>query len=72
VIFDVFAELRAQNKILLVITHDLGSALDNYDRLLLINKELIADGDRSEVITAKNIQHAYGDSVILIQREHII
>jgi len=69
VIFDVFAELRSQSKILLVITHDLGSALDNYDRLLLLNKELIADGDRSEVITARNIQQAYGDSVILIQRE---
>jgi manganese/iron transport system ATP-binding protein len=69
VIFDVFAELRAQSKILLVITHDLGSALENYDRLLLLNKELIADGDRDEVITARNIKRAYGDSVILMQRE---
>jgi manganese/iron transport system ATP-binding protein len=69
VIFDVFAELRSQNKILLVITHDLGSALGNYDRLLLLNKELIADGDRDEVITTQNIKRAYGDSVILMQRE---
>ena len=69
VIFDVFAELRAQSKILLVITHDLGSALENYDRLLLLNRELIADGDRDEVITTQNIKRAYGDSVILMQRE---
>lgn len=69
VIFDVFAELKAQSKILLVITHDLGSNLDNYDRLLLLNKELIAEGNRDEVITSQNIQRAYGDSVILIQKE---
>lgn len=71
VIFDVFAELKSQSKTLLVITHDLGSALDNYDRLLLLNKELIAEGNRHEVITASNIKRAYGDSVILMQREDI-
>lgn len=69
VIFEVFAELKSQGKTLLVITHDLGSNLDNYDHLLLLNKELIAEGDRDLVITAPNIKRAYGDSVILIQRE---
>jgi manganese/iron transport system ATP-binding protein len=69
VIFDVFAELKSQSKILLVITHDLGSNLDNYDRLLLMNKELIAEGDRDTVITSQNIKRAYGDSVILMQKE---
>jgi manganese/iron transport system ATP-binding protein len=71
IIFDVFAELKVQGNILLAITHDLGSALDNYDRLLLLNKELIAEGDRHEVITASNIKRAYGDSVILMQREDL-
>jgi len=69
IIFDVFAELKSQNKILLVITHDLGSNLDNYDRLLLLNKELIAEGNRDDVITTQNIKRAYGDSVILMQKE---
>jgi manganese/iron transport system ATP-binding protein len=69
VIFDVFAELKSKGKTLLVITHDLGSNLDNYDHLLLLNKELIAEGDRDTVITANNIKRAYGDSVILMQRE---
>jgi manganese/iron transport system ATP-binding protein len=69
IIFDVFAELKSQSKILLVITHDLGSNLDNYDRLLLLNKELIAEGDRNDVITSTNIKRAYGDSVILMQKE---
>ena len=65
----MFAELKSQSKILLVITHDLGSNLDNYDRLLLLNKELIAEGNRDDVITTQNIKRAYGDSVILMQKE---
>lgn len=69
VIFEVFDELKAEGKILLIIGHELGEASRKYDRFLLINKQLIADGDRSEVITADNIQRAYGDSVILVQRE---
>ena len=69
VLFEVFDELKAEGKILLVIGHELGEASRKYDRFLLINKQLIADGDRSEVITADNIQRAYGDCVLLVQRE---
>ncbi|HLO50721.1 MAG TPA: metal ABC transporter ATP-binding protein [Kamptonema sp.] len=69
VLFEIFNELKSEGKILLVIGHELGEASRKYDRFLLINKELIADGSRSEVITADNIQRAYGDNVILVQRE---
>jgi len=68
VIFEVFDELKHQGKILLVIGHELGEASRKYDRFLLINKQLIANGSRSEVITAENIQRAYGDNVILLQK----
>ncbi|HBL11100.1 MAG TPA: manganese ABC transporter ATP-binding protein [Cyanobacteria bacterium UBA11162] len=68
VLFEVFDELKHQGKILLVIGHELGEVSRNYDRFLLINKQLIAEGSRSEVITAKNLQRAYGDNVILLQR----
>ena len=33
---------------------------------LLINKKLIANGSRAEVITPENLQKAYGDNVILL------
>ena len=68
VLFKVFDELKHQGKILLVIGHELGEVSRNYDRFLLINKQLIAEGSRSEVITANNLQRAYGDNVILLQR----
>jgi manganese/iron transport system ATP-binding protein len=69
IMFDVFAELKLQGKILLVVTHDLGTALTKCDQLLLLNKQVIATGSLTEVMTADNIQRAYGDSVLLLNRE---
>lgn len=68
VIFEVFGELKQEGKILLAIGHELGEASRQYDRFLLINKHLIADGLRSDVMTPENLQRAYGDNVILLQR----
>ena len=60
VIFDIFQELRAAGKTLLVINHDLGDSLAIYDQLLLLNKRLIAQGTRHEVVTSDNLERAYG------------
>jgi manganese/iron transport system ATP-binding protein len=68
IMFEVFAELKSQGKILLVITHDLGGTLTQCDQLLLLNRQLIANGSLKEVITTDNIQRAYGDSVLLLRR----
>lgn len=69
IIFEIFDELKSKGKILLVIGHELGEVSRKYDRFLLLNKQLIAEGTKSEVITAENIQRAYGDHVILLHRE---
>ena len=59
-IFDIFQELRAAGKTLLVINHDLGDSLAIYDQLLLLNKRLIAQGTRHEVVTSDNLERANG------------
>ncbi|MGF1589670.1 MAG: metal ABC transporter ATP-binding protein [Pleurocapsa sp.] len=59
IIFEIFAELKAQQKTLLVISHDLSETLNNYDQLLLLNKKLIACGSQAEVLTNENINQAY-------------
>ncbi|MEH2301161.1 MAG: metal ABC transporter ATP-binding protein [Nostoc sp.] len=69
IMFDVFEELKSQGKILLVVTHDLGTILTKCDQLLLLNKQIIANGSMNEVMTADNIQRAYGDSVFILNRE---
>lgn len=62
IIFTVFAELKAQQKTLLVISHDLSETLNNYDQFLLLNQQLIAAGKQEEVLTAENICKAYSGS----------
>jgi manganese/iron transport system ATP-binding protein len=65
-LFDIFDELKSQSKILLIVGHELRETSREYDRFLLINKTLIADGTRQQVITTENIQKAYGDNVIFL------
>lgn len=67
-IFSVFDELKAEGKMLLVVGHELKETAREYDRFLLINKKLIANGCRTEVITPENLQQAYGDNVIFLQK----
>jgi manganese/iron transport system ATP-binding protein len=69
ILFEVFEELKAQGKILLVVSHELGQLARDYDRFLLINKKIIADGSRRQVITPQNLQKAYGEQVILLHDE---
>jgi manganese/iron transport system ATP-binding protein len=66
ILFDVFDELKEQNKTILVVSHDLGATLDRYDRLLLLDKELIASGSKEDVMTPENLQKAYGRTLQLI------
>lgn len=66
VLFNVFSDLKAQNKTLLAISHDLGETLNYYDQLLLLNHQLIAAGSRREVLTPTNIQKAYGYDLSLV------
>ena len=63
IIFEVFQELKQQQKTILVISHDLGATIANYDQLLLLNQKLIAVGNRQTVLTDYNIQQTYGKLV---------
>lgn len=68
-VFQIFDELKKEGKMLLVVGHELKETTRQYDRFLLINKTLIANGSRQEVITANNIQKAYGDNVIFLESQ---
>ncbi len=60
ILLEVFLELRDQGKILLVSNHHWGATLIKSDRLLLLNKSLIAEGTPQAVLTTENWQQAYG------------
>ncbi|MGK7906927.1 MAG: metal ABC transporter ATP-binding protein [Synechococcus sp.] len=65
IIFAIFRELKQKAKTLLVVHHDLGESLNNYDRLVLLNKQLVAIGSKSEVMTVDNLARAYGQPLQL-------
>jgi manganese/iron transport system ATP-binding protein len=62
-VLEIYTELKSQGKTLLVSCHEWGEALHHYDRLLLLNQELIASGSPDCVMTPENIQLAYGTSL---------
>ncbi|MBW4563678.1 MAG: metal ABC transporter ATP-binding protein [Mojavia pulchra JT2-VF2] len=64
VIFEVFHELTAAGKIVLVVNHDLGESITHFDELILLNRELIVTGSRRQVLTEENLQRAYGGKVM--------
>jgi len=61
ILTEVFRTLKQQGKTLLVCTHDWGESLKRYDRLLLLNRVLLADDEPEAVITLENVQQAYGE-----------
>lgn len=63
ILFEIFTELKSEGKTLLVCSHEWGKALSYYDQLLLLNRELIAQGSPQEVMTLGNIQRAYGEGL---------
>ncbi|RMF22374.1 MAG: metal ABC transporter ATP-binding protein [Cyanobacteria bacterium J083] len=69
IIFNIFRELAQANKIVLVVNHDLGESITNFDNLILLNKELIAAGTRQKVLKEENIARAYGGKVMFFNQQ---
>jgi manganese/iron transport system ATP-binding protein len=63
ILFQIFRELANEGKIVVVVNHDLGETITHFDQLILLNRELIASGDRTHVLTSNNMTRAYGGHV---------
>jgi manganese/iron transport system ATP-binding protein len=59
-IVDVLREMRAEGKLMLVSTHNLGSVPDFCDEVVLVNRKVLAAGPTAEVFTQKNLERAFG------------
>jgi manganese/iron transport system ATP-binding protein len=68
--WQIYDELRQAGKTLLISCHEWGNTLDRYDQLLLLNRHLVADGTPRQVLTATNIQKAYGAPVMQIDHSN--
>lgn len=66
-IFEVLDTLRSQNVTVLISTHDLEMATTRFDRLLLLNRRLYADGPADRVLTEERLAAAYGGKLTFWQ-----
>ena len=60
VVFEILHELADEGKIVLAVHHDLGPTIKNFDEVILLNREVIASGERTEVLQSEFMQRAYG------------
>ncbi len=68
-IFGILDELRERNVTLLISLHDLKMASERFDRVILLNKQLLAIGLAEEALRPENLIAAYGGNLQLIPTE---
>ena len=64
-IVTLLREMRAEGRLILVSTHNLGSVPEFCDRVVLINRTVLACGPTEEVFTPENLQRAFGGALRL-------
>ena len=62
----ILQELREQGKTLLVVHHDLPTARDYFDSLLLLNMRVVAFGPTKEVFNQDLLQTTYGGRLTIL------
>jgi ABC-type Mn2+/Zn2+ transport system ATPase subunit len=62
-IFEILASLRPDGVTVMVATHDLNMAAERFDRVLLLNRHVVAFEQGQAVLTAENLLAAYGGHV---------
>ncbi len=60
---DLLMELRQAGQIILISTHDLASITTFCDRVVLINRSILAYGDTADVFTPENLSRTFGGAV---------
>jgi manganese/iron transport system ATP-binding protein len=62
-IFDILDNVRADGVTVLLATHDLGLAAEQFDQILLLNQKIIAYDVPTAVLTPDHLLQAYGGHV---------
>lgn len=65
-IITLLHELKSLGKTILVVHHDLPTARNYFDMILLLNMRVVAFGDTDKVFTYKLLQEAYGGRLTIL------
>lgn len=72
VLLDVFEAERRSGRTVLMTTHDLSQAARVCDRLLLLNRSLVADGRADQVVRPEVLGRAYGGELLLVDGQRAV
>jgi manganese/iron transport system ATP-binding protein/manganese/zinc/iron transport system ATP- binding protein len=66
-IFDLLDRLRAAGRTVLMSTHDIAGLIERFDRLVFLNRRIVADGPPAKVLTEEHLHAAYGRQITLVR-----
>jgi ABC-type Mn2+/Zn2+ transport system ATPase subunit len=66
-LFTILDSLRPDGVAVIMATHDLHLAAERFDRIMLLNGEIVAFGEATAVLTPENLLHAYSGQVPVIR-----
>ena len=67
-ILTLLSEMRNEEKTVVIVHHDLQTAYDYFDHIVLLNTRLVATGPKEEVFTSELLQEAYGGQLTVLSR----
>ncbi len=65
-ILRILAQMRAGGITLLIATHDLNQAAEQFDQMILLNRRVVAYGPPAQVLTTENLARAYGGQLHVV------
>jgi len=67
-ILSLLEELRSQGRTVVAVHHDLQTVAEYFDRVVLLNMRLIAEGPVATTFTDENLQRTYGGRLTVLAR----
>lgn len=67
-IIALLEEMRKEGKTVVLVHHDLHTAIEFFDWIILLNTRLVASGPKAEVLTEDNLRTAYGGKLNLLSQ----
>ncbi len=65
-IISTLHRLRDQGRTAMVVHHDLDTVSEYFDRVLLLNRQVIAEGATKDVMTPKHLKQAYSGKLLIL------
>jgi manganese/zinc/iron transport system ATP- binding protein len=67
-ILKLFSEMKAEGKTVIVVHHDLQTAKDYFDWIVLLNTRMVAAGPKEEIFKESLLQEAYGGKLDVLSK----